>query len=314
MLVALGLTACSAGASGGSAGGTASPSATTPSATTTAARSVAVPGPVGLAVVGADVWAASPDDGTVGPVGGGRRAAVGETPLRLASDGRGTVWATVFGSGDVVQLDVASGSVRRRVHLGGQPEGVVVAAGSVWVVRQQARVLTRLDLSRRQGDTPLGLEPRLVAAGAGALFVADVTDGTLTRVDPAGRRPPRSAAVCDGAQGVAVLGSTVWVTCTRTDTVVAVDARSLAVLGRVAVAGEPDGITAAGDRLWVACARGPALVELDPSPSAPGVRSRRELGTGPPLLDRANVDVAVGADTIWVSSVQDDRVYSLPRG
>jgi streptogramin lyase len=314
------LTACAGGTPSDvsattSAGSPASSASSSGPAAVSSVPSIAVPGPVGLAVVGDAVWAASPDDGTVGAAQGGHRVAVGETPLRLASDGHGTVWATVFGSGDVVAVDASSGTVRRRLHLGGQPEGVAVAYGSVWVVRQEARRLTRLSpTGRRLGDTPLGLEPRLVAAGAGALWVPDVTDGTLTRVDPTGRRAPRTVAACDGAQGVAVLEATVWVTCTRSDTVVAVDATSMRVLGRLSLAGEPDGVAGVAGHLWVAMAHGPALVELDPTASAPAELGRRELGTGPALLDRANVDVAVGGKTVWVSSVQDGKVYAVPRG
>ncbi len=257
MLAALvALTAC---AGGSPSGATASPGAgSASSGTSWAPASSSTQGPAVMAL---------PFPGPVGPTSGGPGAAVGQTPLRLAYDGRGTVWVTAFGNGDVVAVDATSRAVRRTARVGGQPEGVVVAYGSVWVVRQQARRLTRLSPSgRRLGDVRLGLEPRLVAAGAGALWVPDVTDGTLTRIDPTGRRAPRSVAVCVGAQGVAVLGATVWVTCTRTDTVVAVDATSMDV-----------------------------------------------LGTAPPLLDRANVDVAVGRATIWVSSVQEGKVYALPR-
>src|SRR4051812_17058203 len=104
------LAACAGGTPSSTSGSPSSASGRPSSSSTPAVPSLPVPGPVGLAVVGDAVWAASPDDGTVGPLPDGPRARVGPTALRLATDGRGTVWATALGSGDVVAVDAATGS------------------------------------------------------------------------------------------------------------------------------------------------------------------------------------------------------------
>jgi DNA-binding beta-propeller fold protein YncE len=203
-------------------------------------RSFPIAGPVGLASTGSAMWVVSASAGTLTGFDArtGRKLhqiQVGATPLRATFDGK-LLWISVFGAGKVVAVDPRSGKIVRTVAVPGQPEGIVSAFGAVWVVRQQARKLTRISPAGTVGPSyPLGSEPRLVTASGTNLFVADVTDGTITRIDPKSGRRTVSKQVCDGAQDLADAGGTLWVTCTRSDTVVAVDEQSLRVTHKVTI-------------------------------------------------------------------------------
>jgi DNA-binding beta-propeller fold protein YncE len=278
-----------------------------------APRSYPIAGPVGVAVVDSSVWVVSASAGTVTGFDAAtgkklRTVAVGETPLRAASDGK-LLWVSVFGAGQVVAVDPTSGRVIRRTGVPGQPEGIVSAFGAIWVVRQQARKLTRIDPSGKLGPSyPLGSEPRLVTASASDLFVADVTDGTITRIDPQSGRRTVSKQVCDGAQNLADQDGKLWVTCTRSDTVVAVDERTLTVTRKLRIKGEPDGIVRSSDGgMLIVTTTGPAVYEV-PQGNGQKVQRLAVLGKRGALLDRANDDLAVADGRVWVSDYQGNRV------
>lgn len=67
-----------------------------------------------------------------------------DVPLRVPV-GEGSVWATAFGTGEVVRIDPATGAVTGRVDVGHGAEGVTAGLGSVWVVVQDAARLVRVD-------------------------------------------------------------------------------------------------------------------------------------------------------------------------
>jgi outer membrane protein assembly factor BamB len=271
--------------------------------------------PVGLAVAAGALWAVSANDGTVAridPETGQVTASVrvGVTPLRAAADGD-LLWITAF-SGQLVAVNTASATVDRRVALNGEPEGVGVGFGSVWVVRQGAHDLTRLDRNGTiLGATPLGAMPRLVAFGPSYVWTSDYADGTVTRVDPNGGPARTTVRLCEGAQGMVVNAGIVWVTCTKSGEVVALDEATLDVRGRIAVTGEPDAIRLVDGRLWVAATRGPTLVEISVNPSAPAVLGSWQVAENTPLQDRANVDLVVLDGRGWLSSPRANTVYGI---
>ena len=275
-------------------------------------RSFAIAGPVGIAVVDSSVWVVSASAGTVTgfDAATGKKlhtVEVGDTPLRATSDGK-QLWVSVFGAGQVVAVDPASGRITQRVDVPGQPEGIASALGAIWVVRQQARKLTRIDPDGTVGTSyPLGSEPRLVTASADRLFVADVTDGTITRIDPESGERTVSKPVCDGAQNLADQDGTLWVTCTRSDTMVAVDEKTLRVTRKLTLKGEPDGIRVANGFVFVVATTGPTVYTL----SADGtgkVEQNVRLGKGGALLDQANDDLSVTDGRVWVSDYQGNRL------
>lgn len=276
-------------------------------------RSYPIAGPVGVAVVNSSVWVVSASAGTVTgfDAATGKKlhtVDVGDTPLRAASDGA-LLWVSVFGAGQVVAVDPATGKITHRVDLPGQPEGIVSAFGAVWVVRQQARKLTEVSPDGKVGKSyPLGSEPRLVTASASHLFVADVTDGTITRIDPKSGERTVSKQVCDGAQNLADQDGRLWVTCTRSDTVVGVDEDTLQVSRKLTVKGEPDGIVRSpGGGMLILGTAGPTVYRLPPGKSAKVLRLA-VLGKSSALSDQANVELGVADGRVWASDYQGNKL------
>jgi outer membrane protein assembly factor BamB len=273
-------------------------------------------GPVGLTAVGSTVWTVEAAAGAVvaRDARTGRllhRVHVGATPLRAVYDGT-SLWVSVFGAGKVVAVDPSSGRIVHRVRMSGQPEGITAAFGAIWVVRQAARKLTRISPAGRVGPSyRLGAEPRLVAASAHDLFVADVTDGTITRVDPNSGRRTVSGKVCDGAQDVVDAGGTLWVACTRSNRVVGVDENTLRVTASLHVAGEPDGERVHSGTLYVVATTGPTIYRVRIG-TDPAIEHKQDLGKAFALDDRANVDLVVASGRIWVSSYGEGKVLNIP--
>jgi hypothetical protein len=319
LIAVMSVVASCGGGSSGAAGPNPSsgPSRATSSAGTRAGiRSYSVAGPVGLVRAAGDVWVVSASAGTVTArsLATGalvRTVHVGATPLRAVYFHH-LVWVTVFGGGQVVAIDPDNGRIAHRVALSGQPEGLAPMAGSVWVVRQKAHLLTEVHIDGRLGRSfRLGSDPRQVAADRRRLFVTDFVDGTVTRIDPRTGSRAVSRKVCNGPQGMAEQAGAMWIACTSDDEVIAVDERTLQVLGRIAVANEPDAVRAQGSRLYVLSTDGPTLHRLAPNPAAPTVLRTQRLADAPPLDDRANVDLLVAGTQFWASSYATNQLLAI---
>jgi YVTN family beta-propeller protein len=89
----------------------------------------------------------------------------------------------------VVALD-ANGSVTTTLPVGTRPVAAVAAAGSLWVANLEDRTVTRIDLSSRRilQSIPIGGTPTALAATPGAVWVSDTT-GQISRIDPEYDRP-----------------------------------------------------------------------------------------------------------------------------
>ena len=89
----------------------------------------------------------------------------------------------------VVALD-PDGSVAAALAVGARPVAAVAAAGSLWVANLDDRTVTRIDLSSRRilQSIPIGGAPTALAATPGAVWVSDTT-GQISRIDPEYNRP-----------------------------------------------------------------------------------------------------------------------------
>ena len=284
------------------------------------APSVAVgAGPVGVTATDAgDVWVVSAQAETVQRIPAGATEpdltiGVPGVPLR-ATAAFGSVWVTSFHGEELLRLDPGSGEVVGRVKTGAGPEGVTSGFGSVWMVAQDAGRLLRIDPATTsvaaEIEVPVG--SRLVGAGSDAVFVSAYADNTVLRIDPATNEVTATSPVfCEGPQSMVVLGGQVWVACTLSEEVVALDATTLEPGTRVPVDGSPDTVVVLpGKRLAVVAEEGPRLVVLN---ATGGVVSEQVLGEEYELFDKANLDLALAGGEVWVTSFNADRVYHVRR-
>ncbi len=239
LMALLAITACSDSEPDPQA---AEPSATEPSeASVTEAPVEVAPyvetptGPVGLTTTedGA-VWVVGAQSETVLRIPAGATEPdltvdVPGVPLRTTA-AYGSVWVTSFDGKELLRLDPATGEVVATIRTGAGPEGVAAGFDSIWVVAQDAGKLLRIDPGTNAVSDEIKLEvgARLVEAGPDAMYVAHYADDMILRVDPKTNAVTTSEAVCDGPQAMAVLDGKVWVTCTLSEELVALDATTLA--------------------------------------------------------------------------------------
>jgi DNA-binding beta-propeller fold protein YncE len=263
--------------------------------------------PVGVADVDGQAWTVLVGEGAV-RTGDDQLIDVGETPLRIVQTPDG-VWVSVIGDGTVVRIDPATGSVDKTVTLkpkGSEPEGLAWDGESLWVVDQAGGRVVQLDADGAVvGSFDTDDEPRLVAAGDSGIWVANygassvsrVTDGTVMTV-PSG---------CVGPQGIAEAGGFVWVACTLSGKVVALDVASMVPTHEIELP-DADAVVADGDTVYAVGQSGPTVLAID---SASGeVRETLTLDEAFPTGE--NVGAAVVSDTLVVTHPDVRKIYTLP--
>ena len=212
-------------------GGSGEPAAPTPE-TGSADISFDVPrGPVAVAVGADRAWVASRNADRVtafdrdGERPFGRGFTI-EDPRELAL-GFGYLWAT--GRDGLFRISLDGSDVDEVLELT-DPSDVAVDGRRVWVLdrRPQPRALS-VDPDRLEvdGEAFVGPDPRALAAGAGAIWVANTGDGTVSEVDPA----------------------------------------TATTVGRpIATGGRPTDVAAQAGEVWVIDNFGGRLIPIDPSP------------------------------------------------
>lgn len=268
--------------------------------------------PIGLAAQGDDVLVALAETGRLARVGLRPRAevleetAIGEIPLRVVTRAR-TTWVSAFGEGAVVRLE--DGRAQRWTGIAAEPEGMALRAGQLWVVDQAGGEALALnpDDGSVQRRVPVGAQPRLAASGESGLWVSSYGDSTLTRITSRGVRTTQR--LCGGPQGLAETRGLVWVACTDTEEVVAVDAESLRERQRLAEVDTPHAVVPLPDgRVLVVSAVGPTLLTVEADGT---LAATCALGELPRVID-GNVDATLVGDTVVVSSPLDGALLLVP--
>jgi YVTN family beta-propeller protein len=162
------------------------------------------------------------------------------------------------------------GSVTTTLAVGTRPVAAVVAADSLWVANLDDRAVTRIDLSSRRilQSIPVGGAPTALAATPGAVWVSDTT-GQISRIDPEYDRPVPTGQL--PASSLLPLGSA-WSMLPATRSIWIVD---------------PDGYVA----------------QFDPGTGRP-TRAEVDVGNEPSA-------VAAGAGSLWVTNSADGTVTRI---
>ncbi|HEY3105947.1 MAG TPA: adenylate/guanylate cyclase domain-containing protein [Gaiellaceae bacterium] len=115
-------------------------------------------------------------------------------------------------AGRLVRVDPVTKETRVD-SLHGRIQDIAVAGGSVWVITDEQKLLRLSPGSLTvSASTDLPDPPTAVAVGAGAVWVASASAGTVTRVDPQSRQVVKTIAVGHRPQGIVAADGLVWVT------------------------------------------------------------------------------------------------------
>jgi DNA-binding beta-propeller fold protein YncE len=210
--------------------------------------------------------------------------------------------------------------VSATVPTGKHPAGIAVAAGTLWVTNDVDNTVTPIDLATGTARPPLHLggrgfpDPSAATGADRTVWVAARTTGTISRIDTSTSTVTATLAVPEIVGGLALGGGSLWVTsfnpyrCSGNrcfGRLTQIDARSAHVVGRFNVE-TPTGIAVGFASLWIVDHRGMALTRFDPRTRKTVARISVRLGNEG-TFDGPEAD-AVGFGSVWVSHPSQDIV------
>jgi YVTN family beta-propeller protein len=172
-----------------------------------------------VALDGRNVWLTNEVQSSLTRMDPGTLAAemvvVGEAPVSLAI-GDGSVWVANAVDRTIWRLDAATMTKTAEISLTDAPTAVALGFGRVWVTSYVGSSVVVIDAASngRVATIPLDQGPRGIAAGQDGIWVAG-SRNALLKIDPTTLEVSGSVGLPGPGEGVAVLGSDVWVTVQR---------------------------------------------------------------------------------------------------
>jgi peptide/nickel transport system substrate-binding protein len=181
------------------------------------------------------------------------------------------------------------------IPVGSAPTGVAVGDGSVWVANASDGTLTRIDAVAGEvvNTIALGAGATDVAVGADGVWVSDEGGARVYRVDPKNDQVTALINVGTGPTAIAVGFGSVWVANSLDGTVSRIDPQANTVTATVAVGDGPGGITVSHDGVWVANQYAGSVSLINPTTNA--VKRTITVGNRPQGL-------ALAAGLVWVGA------------
>jgi YVTN family beta-propeller protein len=244
--------------------------------------------------------------------------------------GAGSAWVANSGDGTLSEIDAASNRLKQTIPIGDTgvlrsrgcapgtvhsapdgsfavrqcdlPSAVVFASGSVWITKDDERLLLRLDPRSHRVLNRIAIEvrPFLMASGAGSIWVTDYENDALARVDIATNSLVKVfRGLAHGPSGVAVGAGAVWIANRRQDVVTRIDPATNEVVAVIPVGYSPLAI-AAGDAVWVKNEYDTNVARIDPVTD----RVVTTVAVGP-KEGRDGVDsIALDGFHVWVTGMR----------
>jgi YVTN family beta-propeller protein len=180
-----------------------------------------------------------------------------------------------------------------RIATGEEASGVALDGGAIWVTNIFDDSLSRIDPASNvvTASIPVPGYPAGVVSDGLSVWVTHLSTGMLSRVDIATREVAETISVGALPGNLALAAGAVWVVVEGEDLVMKVDPRTDEILDAIEVAPDPFGIAAVGGTLWVT------------SPGS-GVVTRIDATSGEVIaeIDVSDAyDVAASDDAVWIS-------------
>jgi YVTN family beta-propeller protein len=105
-----------------------------------------------------------------------------------------------------------AGATGRPIRVGRKPIGIAAGEGAIWVADSADSAVTRINPSTgATSKIRVGRRPTAVAVGGGLVWVANSGDGTVSRIDPVSNELTGTTDVGNAPSGVVFAGGLVWV-------------------------------------------------------------------------------------------------------
>ena len=230
-------------------------------------------------------------------------AAVTLTAVVVVSSG-GRASPRAIPGDSVGAISPSGGPVRAVVSLGTSPSAMAAGDGAIWVANQNAGTVARIDPVTRSAvqTVQVGSVPTSIAVGAGAVWVSNNDGGTVSRIDPTVNRVVQTIAVGNAPTGLAVGDGSVWVVNSSDGTLSRIDEISGTVTARIPLGAGATDVAVGADAVWVTDEAGDRVYQVDPQSDQ--VITSIGVGTGP-------TTITVGFGSVWVANSLDGTVSRI---
>jgi peptide/nickel transport system substrate-binding protein len=148
----------------------------------------------------------------------------------------------------------------------------------------------------------VGNSPTAVAFGDGFVWVTNLDDQSLSKIDAKSGDVVRTQRIDAAGRGVAVGGGAVWVTDSARNRIVRVNEQTGAVEGEINVGSGPAAVAFGAGSVWVANNLDGTVSQIDPATNA--IRATIPVGASPNA-------VAVTAGDVWVADEADAKLTRI---
>jgi YVTN family beta-propeller protein len=228
----------------------------------------------------------------------------GAAAVAVVAVSAGHTGPTVAIAGNAVGvINPADNAVSAVVPVGSSPSSVAAGAGALWVANYSDDTVSRIGVTTHAVQTiQAGATPSGIAFGEGAVWVADNLGGSVSRIDPTVDRVVQTITVGGGPSGVAFGDRSVWVTNSSDGTLGRIDAVTGAVRDTIALGGGATGVATGLGAVWVTDEANGRVLRVDPQSDQ--VTQAISVGNGPGAI-------AVDSSSVWVANSLDGTVSRI---
>ena len=203
----------------------------------------------------------------------------------------------------VAVIDPGRASLLDDIDVGASPSDVAAGAGAVWVANADGGSVSRIDRRTRtpRQTIPVGAGPIAVAVGAGGVWTANSLDGTVSWISPATNLEVERIPVGNGPTGVCVAGGVVWIAVSDDHAILRFDPVSRR-RKTTPLEDVPTQLACGGGFVWASSESAGTVTQI--SVADGGVVHRIPAGGGASGL-------AWGAGALWVANTREGTVSRI---
>lgn len=205
----------------------------------------------------------------------------------------------------VAVIDPSRNEVVHQTSVGSQPGGIAAGEGAVWVANAGSDSVSRVDPGTHAVvDTiDVGRSPEGVASGQGSIWVANGGARSVTRINAATGRVVDTIEVGNGPRAIAFGAGAAWVTNAGDGTVMRIDPATGVAGAPISVGSLPSALAVDDDGVWVVSEDGGTLTHLD---------AQRGRALAPPIAVGSRPSaVVIGDGSIWVANAGDGSISRI---
>jgi DNA-binding SARP family transcriptional activator/DNA-binding beta-propeller fold protein YncE len=203
----------------------------------------------------------------------------------------------------LLELDPKTNRFVSSIPVGRDAAALDATAGSIWVVSERERTVSRIDLRTHEIKTLGSSHPVAFIAhdARGNIYTSGWDFPLVSQIDPRTVQPARSFVVKTRALGLAVGGGSLWVVDRLANAVTRIDLAQRRVAETIRTGVNPLAVAFGYGSLWVANADSGTVSVIQPGATRPIAVTGIASPDG----------ISAGAGGVWVASTGDHAVFRI---